>query len=58
MPIPSHLGDQRITREIILARGNIEALLIVGRCECVTGSYTQFKEVCHKRNANGLKGTG
>ena len=24
----------------------------------VSGYYTQFKEVCHKRNANELRGTG
>lgn len=33
-------------------------LLIIGLCESVSVSYTQFKEVCHKRNANELQGTG
>jgi hypothetical protein len=26
--------------------------------ESISGSYAQFKEVCHKRNANELQGTG
>lgn len=50
--------DQNIRREIIPARGNIKALLIIGLCESVLGSATQFKEVCHKGNANELQETG
>jgi len=35
--------NKTIRREIIPARGSIEALLIIGLCEGVSGSYTQFK---------------